>query len=248
MDFRRYFQISAFFVVVSAGTAALWLRSEFAGDELWLRKTGSPSTQVEFRSFQGRLELQIHRGPRAVPEFSGGYGKFDCADFDDFAAKRLPNSSGTFSYHRDQGYFFFYANIVEPGGWSMVQIRWPHWLALALEILLIAVTLRRFTIQAKSRGPFACSRCGYDLRVSNNRCPECGRLIAPARESAARQSGAENRDSQRSKSLREKPKGTVTEKPKGTVTNSDSVKSEKEKGSEANFQNWLLTLLFCPRW
>ncbi len=42
----------------------------------------------------------------------------------------------------------------------------------------IAVAVRR------RRSPFLCASCGYDLRSSSERCPECGRVVAGIREEA----------------------------------------------------------------
>lgn len=58
----------------------------------------------------------------------------------------------------------------------------PYWSLLALTALLptallIARARRRRLTRRRERG--LCARCGYDLRASPGRCPECGEPPAP---------------------------------------------------------------------
>ena len=56
----------------------------------------------------------------------------------------------------------------------------PHWgVLLPLTVLPVARGWRRWRT-ARGRGGRHCVRCGYDLRASPDRCPECG-AIAEAR-------------------------------------------------------------------
>jgi predicted amidophosphoribosyltransferase len=53
----------------------------------------------------------------------------------------------------------------------------PHWFITIVFAILPAVWLRhrlRLRRRVKSR---LCRRCGYDLRFSAGRCPECGEAI-----------------------------------------------------------------------
>ncbi|MDB5301545.1 MAG: hypothetical protein JWO87_3208 [Phycisphaerales bacterium] len=60
------------------------------------------------------------------------------------------------------------------GAVTGVEAMWPHWLVCFGAILLPAA---RFGTKRQLRHRVAlnlCSTCGYDLRASPNRCPECG--------------------------------------------------------------------------
>jgi hypothetical protein len=61
----------------------------------------------------------------------------------------------------------------------------PYWIALAATVPL---PLTRFIVRRRLRRRAAdglCLQCGYDLRASAGRCPECGSSVAPAASTAA---------------------------------------------------------------
>jgi hypothetical protein len=62
---------------------------------------------------------------------------------------------------------------------SFVQI--PFWAAIALASILPALWLvrrRRLTRRRRRADRGQCLACGYDLRQSPERCPECGLVVA----------------------------------------------------------------------
>lgn len=56
----------------------------------------------------------------------------------------------------------------------------PSWLVALLLGILPAMWLRRW-LARRGRGPNSCPACGYDLRATPERCPECGAIPAPAK-------------------------------------------------------------------
>jgi hypothetical protein len=101
--------------------------------------------------------MVVHEPPRDVPFGSGGYPQPG-------VARRLG--------------FEFDAGWLPPFGAGRVwQARAvvPFWLPTAALGLLPAWRLAR---RGRRRLPGACQSCGYDLRASPGRCPECGAVRA----------------------------------------------------------------------
>lgn len=71
-------------------------------------------------------------------------------------------------------------------GWSALNVSVPHW-AVALVLMIgpafwYIVPHRR---RAKRRAANCCEHCGYDLRATPTRCPECGARPATSDTSVA---------------------------------------------------------------
>jgi hypothetical protein len=91
--------------------------------------------------------------------------------------------TGLVVFAKDTGWgtFMFRLIIWERGGFGAIQAPW--WVVLTIGALLPALAwrdLRRGKRMTAQIGK-VCLHCGYDLRASRDRCPECGAL-APLRE------------------------------------------------------------------
>lgn len=71
--------------------------------------------------------------------------------------------------------------IVRPDLVSRVFL-FPHWFVFTLSAVLPMFTVMRLRRRRK-RDPSLCKICGYDLRATPDRCPECGAV--PDRSPAA---------------------------------------------------------------
>ncbi|HEY8668357.1 MAG TPA: hypothetical protein VIL86_17030 [Tepidisphaeraceae bacterium] len=57
---------------------------------------------------------------------------------------------------------------------SMTLVIVPIWFPMLLFALLPALRLRRYLLDRQRHRPGFCRQCGYDLRATPLRCPECG--------------------------------------------------------------------------
>lgn len=66
----------------------------------------------------------------------------------------------------------------DPTDYRPIRVAIPDWLILILTTILPALAARRF-LRERPQEPGRCRSCGYDLRATPDRCPECGRRSVP---------------------------------------------------------------------
>jgi hypothetical protein len=66
-----------------------------------------------------------------------------------------------------------------PRQWRANGVAVPYWMPLALFLVSPLVWAATFRRRGRARRG-ECLRCGYDLRATPDRCPECGTAVAPA--------------------------------------------------------------------
>jgi hypothetical protein len=60
------------------------------------------------------------------------------------------------------------------GAWTVTRVEVPTWSVAAAAAVLPVVWVRRRLTRRRRLGAGLCQRCGYDLRATPGRCPECG--------------------------------------------------------------------------
>ena len=216
---RKLFNLSAAVsLVLCAATLVLWVRSHADADSVWVGHDGVRDGMYWSRDFGvmsvgGVLAListSAREGPidanprlfkrRAARGWRWSAGLAGPADRyrAEYVPRRTVLERAGFSYARHhlyngydaRGDAAFPPNAVWSHTYRTARAGIPHWLVCGATALLPAVAVwrrRRDRLAAIAAGH--CSRCGYDLRASPERCPECGHDV-PLAETRARDRGA----------------------------------------------------------
>lgn len=211
MKRRLFTLASALSLLLLVATGVLWARSYWAGESWWFASRPSTLSmqysvpdphappgpeRVEGTSWRSQRvlisakgRLQIYRREFPLPWDNTPSGHL--ADGEIHRVNWTLSGYGTppGERHRITPYFQFSARpawtdgqgALAVGYWSLVV---PWWvLFLVTGILPAAWTRRRWrdSRMASRRRQNRCVICGYDLRASRDRCPECG---TPAAEGA----------------------------------------------------------------
>jgi hypothetical protein len=199
---RRLFNILCILsLLLCVATAALWVRSYYRYDQL-LRL--SPYSRIDFASLRGtaacgRFDYYDHE--RFVPasagwEFYGGStdgitGGIDLAEETD-SGRITPGgslfaTSGETAYQRSAEWFGI-GFVINHGkyGIDYRSIFVPHWLLVLVFAIPPVWWLRRCVRERHRLMNELCAKCGYDLRGTPDRCPECGKAAARGDEQMQR--------------------------------------------------------------
>jgi hypothetical protein len=167
---RRLFTVlSALSLLLCLTAGGLWARSYWWYDQ---GHVVVGRTRVSVQSGNGNLALVWHAADPAAPprkwETGPGEGAYRGREYDPFRASYA--SRRHTGLHRD---------VLEVGRVSSVPIQslvlWWGWVCLALASLPVSRLVSRCVFERRRRiKQGLCPSCGYDLRATPGRCPECG--------------------------------------------------------------------------
>ncbi len=90
-----------------------------------------------------------------------------------YQSNGLHNGSDLFQIETNWRYLGFgYSNG------SFIRISIPYWFPALLALAMPSFRLREFVRTRRRRRAGLCRQCGYDLRATPDRCPECGTPVA----------------------------------------------------------------------
>jgi hypothetical protein len=179
-------------LTVCLTTLVFWARGYFAND--WLH-------YVTFRQARHWTQYSLTSNKGSIYFSYFDYRFNTDAQFQDYA--RLREAPEGFSYQgyppRDNDYltgsrmrrlgFLFNAQYDTPdarGSYSFPRAAFPHWSVALLTAALPALRLYLALHRRRQQNRLGlCPSCGYDLRATPDRCPECGHVPqGPKREIA----------------------------------------------------------------
>jgi hypothetical protein len=184
--------LTALSLLLCVAAVALWVRS-YVVDEECLRSSlddrpdAFRSTLFSLATWRGVLGISIHRQEFDGPALSNRrYAiELDMVRSLDFEArnwrwtKRRPESFQVTRGRPLSGFGFGGWVVNERGvGWRNISVGWrtPFWFLLLLFGLTPSLRLIGRLRKRRKLKRGVCAVCGYDLRATPGRCPECGTL------------------------------------------------------------------------
>jgi hypothetical protein len=169
-------------VLASLAAAADWVRSHRSVRELavgrWVRAPSEASGDgrvAALVSRQGRVEVSWLRFSQVRHHLLGAHTQWGRHGWltvnNTYPLEDLPPPGAAFAKGST-------VNASPTGGTiTATTVRFPHWAVVAAGLPApLLVLRRRWVLRRRIRGGL-CLGCGYDLRASEGRCPECGREI-----------------------------------------------------------------------
>ena len=158
-------------LLLCAAVAVFWVRGYWVSDELgwaWHRADGS-RLAIAFGSGRGGLGAGVSRVPSRGPRGSGHLWRRHATGY--YGGADWP------SLGRGGMGFYVTAHANPATGVHITGGCAPAPLAFAAVAALPALAVRRW-LARRDAHPGLCPRCGYDLRATPERCPECGGTTA----------------------------------------------------------------------
>jgi len=191
MKRRLYRATLIAYLAAMAAVAGLWLRSYRTLDQLYGSVLGRG---FDANSFNGQCQLRLmtdyharagvypNRSVLNSPQFFRSLERDPPRDPTNFVARQRWPLRETGYWEADARWFprpHFRDWLVDGGlgparYMSVEMVLVPYWLLLAVGALPLPVFGVTFVARRRRRRAGLCAQCGYDLRASPGRCPECG--------------------------------------------------------------------------
>jgi hypothetical protein len=160
--------------LLAVACLAMWVRSYWRMDRVFY---DGAQTQQTLTSLRGRVQYSRRTG------FPRGESHWHFAT--SFAPQWMMDMLPFQPWYQRMGFDFANRPVPSgPAGASDLIVMVPYWfLALLSAVLPVACIVQRIR-RALRPPPGHCQRCGYDLRASTDRCPECGTPVTSLRASS----------------------------------------------------------------
>lgn len=200
---KRFTLCSGLSLLLCVAACVLWVGSYFSGDSAGYVRGGSqnPPRVIESHAIESAAGvLGVIHQRLIVPDLDAA----ERASFAQYASETpIPNGFTWWGRAPDRRVFLdFYPSIWNRVGFiaysrtEQIPAVWtaktltseesyvgvPHWLIAILTLVLPTIWLKPLIVQRiatwRTGNVGLCPTCGYDLRASKDRCPECGTPIA----------------------------------------------------------------------
>jgi hypothetical protein len=163
---RQLFTILS--ILLFCAFAILWIRSYYRVDAIGGSRKNS-RWHIGLSSMKGAVSVNFTTLNRPFAESSFHYYGGDPSRSISFPGM---HQLGPFAYTDQTTTYLPSSGLIRRDR----VVEFPHWIILIATAILPAFGMRRgFRDRAKLlASSHACSKCGYDLRATPTRCPECG--------------------------------------------------------------------------
>jgi hypothetical protein len=174
-------------MLLCAATIALWWRSYQRCDSVYYyRVYGANGRSHRIHNQRGTLVLVVASGKATRPNDGSRVDREWSYDAHDASPPLLWEMRDPFTppHITSSGWFlgFGWYLVTEWGaGETFDAVAVPHWFLALLAAIIPALRLRAELRSHRQRRIGRCRQCGYDLRATSDRCPECGAVPASAR-------------------------------------------------------------------
>ena len=185
MKRRLFTTLSALSLILCIATATIWVRSYWQAQGILLHsQSGTNSWDVRLRCIEGTAIFgaqTVELPPQA------GAGSSERTFEWRWGVRMHSYSFPGESWWKRRGFLWETTSgtfLTSSAGWLETWTLFvPCWLVTLLAATLPALWLRQPQRRRFREQHGLCLTCGYDLRASPDRCPECGTPIAPGLDS-----------------------------------------------------------------
>jgi len=180
---RKLFNLAAALsLLLCVAVCVLWARSYGLTDQIvWNRATGVRS----IGSYGGRVVLAMNESTRArlSPYGYGFHHSRDKSSPANFSVVMVSIDRGSTYSDWEGGGFKWYMYRPLANNYLIVRAVAPHWFFVTataiLPLMWTGLKLRARVCDVRCERLGLCRTCGYDLRATPDRCPECGKVAEP---------------------------------------------------------------------
>jgi hypothetical protein len=160
----------AAWLLVCLAADVVWVRSYWVADSIWSNRANDVRALILSRgSVRFYRQVVLPTAPFRVMANQGHHAQPAGAGEGQLSESGLATAWDHFG--------FGYAAGSDPYGWRRI-VQFPCWAVVASGLVPVGwLVRRRLRRLARLRAQNRCVRCGYDLRATPDRCPECGTAV-----------------------------------------------------------------------